>query len=111
MNRRNLAKTVFPFALLLQPLAAQARPVLATVYHPWYDNRQTYCGQMYRHAGVSAAHPWLPCGTKVKVSHKGKALVVPITDRCECNSIDLSGGAAKRLGVPLNGTARVDIQH
>jgi len=36
---------------------------------------------------------------------------VTITDRCDCNSIDLSAGAAYRLGVPLDGTARVRISY
>ena len=60
---------------------------------------------------ISAAHPWLPCGTRVRVTHKGRSLVVPIRDRCDCNSIDLSAGAAYRLGVPLDGIARVGIEY
>lgn len=101
--------------LLLLPLMftnpAKARPVTATVYHEWYHSRVTYCGQTYQHWGISAAHPWLPCGTKVTVSHAGKSLVVPITDRCDCNSIDLSAGAAHKLGVPIDGIARVSIRY
>jgi rare lipoprotein A len=99
---------LLPF-IVLNPL--QARTVTATVYHEWYHNRTTYCGQTYQHWGISAAHPWLPCGTKVRVSHAGRSLVVPITDRCECNSIDLSAGAAYRLGVPLNDIRRVTISY
>ncbi len=98
-------------ALLTTSLPSWARPVTATVYDPWYDGRTAYCGSTYRHWGVSAAHPWLPCGTRVRVTHKGRALVVPITDRCECNSIDLSAGAAHRLGVPLDGVATVNISY
>lgn len=103
-------------ALLLQgPAPALAhhtgRPVVATVYHPWYDARPAYCGGTYRHWGVSAAHAWLPCGTRVRVSHHGRTLMVPITDRCECSSIDLSAGAAHRLGVPLDGIAQVRISY
>lgn len=98
-------------ALLTTSLPVWARPVTATVYDPWYDGRTAYCGPTYRHWGVSAAHPWLPCGTRVTVRHKGRSLVVPITDRCECNSIDLSAGAASRLGVPLNGVATVHISY
>lgn len=90
----------------------QARQVTATVYDPWFDGRITYCGQVYRHwSGISAAHPWLPCGTRVRVSHRGRSLTVPVTDRCDCNSIDLSAGAAYRLGVPLDGIATVQISH
>lgn len=91
--------------------AVQARPVTATVYDGWYHGRTTYCGDTYQHWGVSAAHPWLPCGTPVRVQHGGRVLTVRITDRCDCNSIDLSAGAAHRLGVPLDGIATVAISY
>ena len=47
---------LLPF-IVLSPM--QARTVNATVYHDWYHNRTTYCGQTYQHWGVSAAHPEL----------------------------------------------------
>jgi len=100
--------------LLLAMLAApaQARTVTASVYHPDFSGQPDYCtGRAYQHWGISAAHPWLPCGTRVTVTHKGRSLVVPIRDRCECNSIDLSAGAAYRLGVPLDGIAKVRIEY
>ena len=96
-------------AVLTAP--AQARTVTATVYHPWYNGRVAYCGSPYRHWGISAAHLWIRCGTLVTVTHKGRSLVVPITDRCDCNSIDLSAGAAYRLRVPLDGVAKVGISY
>ena len=95
----------------LLPQLAFARPITATVYDPWYNGRPTACGNVYRHHAISAAHRFLPCGTPVRISHHGKHLTVPITDRCDCTSIDLSAGAARRLGVPLNGIATVYIQH
>jgi rare lipoprotein A len=85
---------------------AQARQVTATVYHPAFHGGVTYCGQTYQHWGISAAHPWLPCGTKLRLSHRGRSLVVPVTDRCDCSSVDLS---ADRLGVPLDGTATIQL--
>lgn len=100
------------FALMLQPLSAEARAVTATVYHSSFHGSPVYCdGSPYQHWGISAAHPWLPCGTKVRVSHKGRSLTVPITDRCHCNALDLSAGAAWRLGVPLDGIASVQISY
>jgi len=90
---------------------AQARTVTATVYDSWYHNRADACGGTYQHWGVSAAHPWLPCNTRVRVTHGNRSLMVRITDRCGCNSIDLSAGAAYRLRVPLDGTARVGISY
>ena len=105
-------RLLFLFLGLALANPASARPVTATVYDAWFDGRTTYCGQTYRHySGISAAHPWLSCGTRVRVSHRGRVLTVPITDRCDCNSIDLSAGAARRLGVPLDGTATVRISY
>ena len=98
-------------ALLLAAMPAHARSVTATVYDGWYHGRQTACGGTYRHWDVSAAHPWLPCGTPVRVSHRGRVLTVRVTDRCDCSSLDLSAGAAHRLGVPLDGIATVLISH
>jgi len=110
-----MKRTVILFAAIMQQLAPQAtahgRPVTGTVYDPWYDGRTTFCGNTYWHWGISAAHPWLPCGTRVTVSHRGRVLTVPVTDRCECNAIDLSAGAAHRLGVPLDGIATVHISY
>lgn len=109
-----MKRTVILFAALLQQLAVpamQARPVTATVYDSWYHGRVTYCGQTFQFWGISAAHPWLPCGTRVRVTKGSRTLTVPITDRCECNAIDLSAGAASRLGVPLNGIATVQIDY
>jgi rare lipoprotein A len=98
------------FSLALVGIPVQARQVTATVYDEWYSGRTTYCGQKYQHWGISAAHPFLPCGTRVTVNHKGRVLMVPITDRCDCN-LDLSAGAAYRLGVPLDGIATVSISY
>lgn len=91
--------------------AGHGRPVTATVYDSWYSGRPAYCGGTYRHWGVSAAHPFLPCGTRVTVRHGSRVLTVPVTDRCDCNSLDLSAGAAWRLGVPLDGIAQVRISY
>lgn len=97
--------------MLAQPADARGREVTATVYDGWYEGRVTACGNTYRHWGISAAHPFLPCGTPVRVTNGSRALTVRITDRCDCSSIDLSAGAAHRLGVPLDGIARVRITH
>jgi len=104
-----MRKLLLLLAMLIAP--AQARTVTATVYDGWYHNRADACGGTYQHWGISAAHPWLPCGTRVRVTHGSRSLVVRVWDRCDCNSIDLSAGAAYRLGVPLDGTAQVQINH
>lgn len=106
-----LAAPLTPEPVNAHHSGGHGRWVTATVYHSWYSGRTTACGTTYRHWGVSAAHPWLPCGTQVTVNHKGRSLRVPVTDTCDCNSIDLSAGAAAKLGVPLDGIARVRISH
>lgn len=110
MNIKFLSSVLFSL-VAFTPIKVDARPVTATVYDGWYHGRTTYCGQTYQHWGLSAAHPWLPCGTPVTVQHKGRVLTVRITDRCECNSIDLSAGAAYKLGVPIDGIATVYINY
>ncbi len=106
-----MIRTTIAAAALLLASPVQARHVTATVYDSWYHGRTTACGTTYQHWGVSAAHPWLPCGTPVRISHQGRTLTVRVTDRCDCASIDLSAGAAYRLGVPLDGIATVAISH
>lgn len=98
-------------AMMFNSAAAHARTVTATVYDSWYNGRADACGGTYEHWGVSAAHAWLPCGTRVRVTHGGRSLVVRVWDRCDCNSLNLSAGAAYRLGVPMNGTARVQVRY
>lgn len=110
MIRTIAAVGALVFAAPLQ-VQASGRPVTASVYDGWYHGRTTACGQTYQHWGISAAHPWLPCNTKVRVTHRGRTLTVPVTDTCDCATLDLSAGAAYRLGVPLDGIATVRISY
>jgi len=81
----------------------------ATVYHPWYIGRRTACGDVYQAFVISAAHPHYPCGTKLLIRHKDRAVPVRVNDRCACG-IDLSYAAAVALGVPTDGIGRVSFQ-
>lgn len=82
----------------------------------WYGEpfhgRRTASGRIYDMHKLTAAHPSLPFGTKVKVTHKrtGKSCIVEITDRCPRLSqrvIDLSKGAFQEIGAS-GGIAAVD---
>ncbi len=64
--------------------------------------------------GISAAHKTLPMGTFVRVHNltNGKSVDVRINDRgpfARGRIIDLSYGAAKRIGMVGPGTARVKV--
>lgn len=109
--RNLITKTLLATSVLIHSIPAHARNVVASVYHPWYHLRPDYCGGTYNHWGISAAHRTLPCGTKVRVTYKNKTITVPITDKCACDRIDLSGGAARALGIPLNDIRPVTISY
>ena len=62
---------------------------------------------------MTAAHPWLPFGTQVRVTRRdsGHSIVVTINDRLPSKKhiIDLSVGAAKQLGMLRQGTTQVEL--
>jgi len=103
-----MRKLLLIMAMLMAP--AQARTVTATVYDPWYNGRTDYCGGTYEHWGLSVAHPTLPCGTRLRLSRNGRSVSVRVWDRCDC-TLDLSAGAAYRLGIPLDGIGRVQVRY
>lgn len=86
----------------------------AAYYGKRYEGRRTTSGKRYRHAGMTAAHATLPLGSRVRVVNlsNGRDIEVTVTDRCRKRSfpfIDLSRGAAKKLGFLGRGTAKVRI--
>lgn len=87
---------------------------LASWYGKKFHGRKTANGERYNMYGVSAAHKTLPLGTWVRIRHleNGHTLDVRINDRgpfVRGRIIDLSFGAAKKLGIVGPGTARVEI--
>lgn len=87
---------------------------LASWYGKQFHGRKTSNGETYDMYGVSAAHKTLPLGTMVHVTNleNGKTLTLRINDRgpfVRGRIIDLSYGAAKKLGVVGPGTARVEV--
>lgn len=75
----------------------------------------TASGEPYDKKAMTAAHPSLPFGTRVKVTNldNGKSVVVRINDRgphTKKRIIDVSGAAAEKLGMVDSGTARVRVE-
>lgn len=76
----------------------------------WYDcstpgqcskSKRTASGEIFNAGALTAAHRSLPFGTKVRVTHKGKSVVVRINDRgpfVKGRHIDLSRAAARQIG-------------
>src|SRR5579875_3558924 len=96
----------------------QADSVLQTGQASWYggghNGRRTASGAVFDDRELTAAHPSLPLGTQVKVTSEatGRSVVVTINDRQPDHGyriIDLSRGAAARLGMLGHGTAVVQL--
>ncbi len=89
-----------------------------TVLASWYGggerlNKHTTNGDVFRLNGLTAAHRTLPLGTKLLVSRGNKSVVVRVNDRGPAawtgRQLDLSKGAAARLGFIKRGEAPVRI--
>lgn len=78
-------------------------------------NSHTASGEHFNQWGLTAAHRTLPMGTRLLVSHGGRSVVVRVNDRGPAawtgRSLDVSRGAAARLGLigPGTGAVRVTV--
>ena len=71
---------------------------------------QTASGQRFNQNAMTAAHRTLPFGTKLKVTHGDRSVVVTINDRgpfIRGRVLDLSTGAARAIGLTSAGVGRV----
>ncbi|MDK9717863.1 MAG: septal ring lytic transglycosylase RlpA family protein [Trichlorobacter sp.] len=87
---------------------------LASFYGRDFHGRKTSNGELFDMHGLTAAHKTLPFGVYVKVEHRrtGKEVLVRINDRGPFvgnRIIDLSEGAASRIGLLQEGVAAVKI--
>ncbi|HWV97969.1 MAG TPA: septal ring lytic transglycosylase RlpA family protein [Xanthobacteraceae bacterium] len=79
----------------------------------YYGNEagsKTASGQRFNQHAMTAAHRTLPFGTKLKVTHGGRSVVVTINDRgpfIRGRVLDLSKGAAHAIGLTGRGVGRV----
>lgn len=84
---------------------------VASYYGGAHHGKRTASGARFDQMAMTAAHPWLPLGTKVLVTveRTGRAILVTINDRLPPGKriIDLSLGAARALGIVRQGLARV----
>lgn len=87
----------------------------ASWYGREFHGRPTASGERYNMRKMTAAHQRLPLGTRVRVTDlaTGRAVVVRINDRgpfMKRRIIDLSWGAARRLGMVEKGVAKVGLE-
>jgi rare lipoprotein A len=96
------------------PLASAYRGQASWYGYPFYG-RKTANGEIYRPGTMTAAHPSLPFGTRVRVTNlnNGRSTVVRINDRGPYvggRIIDLSETSAESIGMKSSGVAPVKIQ-
>lgn len=87
---------------------------IASWYGRDFHGRLTSNGETYNMHNITAAHKLLPMHTMLLVQNEenGKKVVVRVNDRgpfIQGRIIDLSYGAAQKLGLVHSGTARVTI--
>lgn len=123
-----LALCAWLFFLLVPPLAApQQSPDTksavapepergyAAFYNSALEGHKTACGGVYSAEKFTAAHPKLPCGTRLRVTNlrNGKSVRVTVNDRSPLHGdriIDLSYAAARTLNFIPQGTTLVKIE-
>lgn len=101
-------------AVTTQPTPAEARTQCGKA--SWYSlpGNRTASGARMNPGAMTAAHRSLPFGSKVRVDNlrNGRSVVVTINDRGPFTGgrvIDLSKGAAAKIGMIGSGTASVRI--
>ena len=74
---------------------------------------KTASGQRFNENDMTAAHRSLPFGTKLRVTHKGRSVVVTVNDRgpfIKGRVLDLSTGAARAVGLTSSGVGHVTAE-
>ncbi len=100
-------------ALAVFLLSVSAGLACETVTASWYGTEsgaRTANGEPFTGNELTAAHRTLPFNTKLRVTYRGKSVVVRINDRgpyIRGRSLDLSRAAAQRIGMIPVGVARV----
>lgn len=87
----------------------------ASWYGREFNGKKTASGERFDMNGLTAAHKTLPFGTVIKVKNfdNGKTVTVRVNDRGPYRGnriVDLSYGAAKKLGMIKDGQTQVGIQ-
>lgn len=105
----------FAFVFSAQPVRAgecKGQVVVASWYGTESGSR-TATGERFDGSSFTAAHKTMPFGTKLRVSYKGKSVVVRINDRgpfIRGRSLDLAHAAARKIGLTKAGVGRVCVQ-
>ena len=82
-------------------------------YYGSESGSRTASGQRMNSNAMTCAHRSLPFGTKLRVTHGGRSVVVTVNDRgpfIRGRVLDLSTGAARAIGLTSAGVGRVTAE-
>jgi rare lipoprotein A len=85
--------------------------VISSWYGPGFHGNLTANGERYNQNGLTAAHKTLPFGTRLRVCFD-RCAVVRVNDRgpyVHGRTLDLSKGAADKIGLTGSGVGRVSV--
>ena len=85
--------------------------VISSWYGPGFHGNLTASGSRFNQNALTAAHKTLPFGTQLRVCFK-RCAVVRVTDRgpyVHGRTLDLSKGAADKIGLTGSGVGRVSV--
>lgn len=107
-----------PTVRAAEPAGGTVKRVLrgsASWYGPNFAGRDTASGETYDPSELTAAHRWLPFGTRVRVTNRlnGRSVSVRINDRgpyAGHRILDVSSAAADRLRMKGSGVVPVIIE-
>jgi rare lipoprotein A len=109
------ARAAEPAPSRAQAVSSYQEEGQASYYGPRWHGRRTASGEVFDMHALTAAHHWLPFGTRVRVrlEETGEEVEVMITDRLRSarRVIDLSLGAAQALGMVQRGVAHVTVMN
>jgi rare lipoprotein A len=77
------------------------------------SGHRTASGQRFNQSAMTCAHRSLPFGTRLRVTHGGRSVVVTVNDRgpfIRGRVLDLSTGAARAIGLTAAGVGRVTAE-
>lgn len=119
VHKKHWKKNAAPPVEVLEVEGADETSYVAEGLASWYGGkfhgRRTASGKRFNSKKMTAAHRSLPFGTKLRVTNlkNEKTIVVVVTDRgpfIQGRIIDLSHGAAKKLGFARAGVASVRLE-
>lgn len=104
------------FLVLSAPQVQAAECAGRIVTASWYgaeSGRRTASGLRFDGSQWLVAHKSLPFGTKLRLTYRGRSVIVPVQDRgpyIAGRTLDLSEAVARALGTKAVGAARVCME-